>query len=304
MQHPTTFRSAELTLSGVLHIPDNLKEGERRPAIVVLHGFGSNKDDGMVRLATRLFESLGYIALRFDMRGCGDSEGERAKVICLEQVADTSAAVTHLLSLPQVDGGSIAVMGHSFGAAVAVYTAGVDKRIAACISSGGWGDGETKFRQQHASAEAWARFERLLEVGRRELAEGKSMRVSRFDIVPIPPALRANLPSGSFMEFPFEVVESMYTFKPNQVVGNISPRPLLILHPSVDSVTPTEQSIEMFRHARMPADMHLVSNIDHFIFSDDNQMMLNVVKDWLQKYLPINSTPASSTKAREHEIHH
>jgi dipeptidyl aminopeptidase/acylaminoacyl peptidase len=280
------FDSDGLRLAGVLHLPADLAEGEQRPAIAVLHGFGSNKDDGMVQLATRLFSSLGYVVLRFDMRGCGESEGELGKVLCEDQVSDTRNAVTYLQSLPEVASGKIAVMGHSFGAAVAVYAAGVDPRIVACISSAGWGDGEVKLRQQHAGPAAWEHFETMLEEGRGRLAMGQSMRVSRFDIVPIPPAMRGNLPAGSFMEFPFEVVESMLRFRPNDVVGNIAPRPLLLLHPADDSVTPTEQSIELFRNARMPAELHLFSEIDHFIFSDDNRAALNLVTEWLHKFFP------------------
>ncbi len=296
MQKKISFISDGLQLSGILEIPEGLGPTERRPAIVVLHGFGSNKEDGMVMLASALFGSLGYVTLRFDMRGCGESQGMRAKVICLEQVSDTRSAVSFLASLPQVDSSAIAVMGHSFGAAVAVYAAGVDERIAACISSGGWGDGEKKFRRQHAEPEQWERFQALLERGRQALAEGRSLSVSRFDIVPIPLQLRANLPAGSLMEFPFEVVDSMYRFKPNDAVAAISPRPLLILHPAVDSVTPTEQSIEIFTHARMPADLHLISNIDHFIFSDENEHVLNIVRDWLARYLPLRAAPSRSAK--------
>jgi alpha-beta hydrolase superfamily lysophospholipase len=295
MEKSITFNSDGLMLSGVLQIPDGLEPGERRPAWIALHGFGSHKGDGMVMLATRLFASLGYITLRFDMRGCGESEGPRGKVICQEQVQDTRNAVSHLRSLPQVDPDAVSVMGHSFGAAVAVYTAGVDERIAACISSGGWGDGAAKFRQQHSAPQAWSRFEALLRAGREKLAHGESMKVSRFDIVPIPMEMRGNLPAGSFMEFPFEVVDSMERFRPNEVIARIAPRPLLLLHPSVDTVTPTEQSIEMFRHAGMPTDLHLVSGIDHFIFSDDNELVLNVVRDWLAKHLPV----ASGSKGSE-----
>lgn len=288
------FPSDGLKLSGVLQVPDAVTPHEKRPAIVVLHGFGSNKEDGMVQLAAGFFESLGYISLRFDMRGCGESEGERGRVLCEEQVRDTSNAISYLSQRPDVLPDAIAVMGHSFGAAVAVYTAGVDKRVAACISSGGWGDGEAKFRAQHASPEAWQRFEQMREQGQEQLRKGESMRVSRFDIVPIPPALRDNLSPGSFMDFPFEVVESMYAFKPNDVVGNIAPRPLMLLHPSVDSVTPTQQSIDMFQRAGMPTDLHLVSGIDHFIFSDDSTLVLNVVKDWLQKFFPLQTHTEAS----------
>ncbi|CAG2127138.1 hypothetical protein LMG31506_00348 [Cupriavidus yeoncheonensis] len=295
MHTDVIFDSDGLRLSGALHLPSDLANGGQRPAIAVLHGFGSNKDDGMVRLATRLFSSLGYVVLRFDMRGCGDSEGELGKVLCEDQVSDTLNAVSYLQSLPEVDPGKIAVMGHSFGAAVAVYAAGVDPRIVACISSAGWGDGEIKLRQQHAAPGAWARFEAMVEDGRARLAKGQSVQVSRFDIVPIPPAMRGNLPAGSFMEFPFEVVESMLRFRPNAVVGNIAPRPLLLLHPADDSVTPTEQSIELFRHARMPAELHLFAEIDHFIFSDDSRAALNLVTEWLHKFFP--ARPAASGAA-------
>lgn len=56
---------------------------------------------------------------------------------------------------------------------------------------------------------------------------------------------RNNLSKGSIMEFPFEVVESMYAFKANDVVGKIAPRPLLLLHSANDSVTPTEAAMRV-----------------------------------------------------------
>jgi dipeptidyl aminopeptidase/acylaminoacyl peptidase len=288
-----SFQSDGLALRGTFTLPGGLAPEERRAAVVVLHGFGSNRGDGVARLACKLFDSLGYVTLRFDMRGCGESEGEAARVLCEEQVADTQNAVTWLQAQPGVDASRIAVMGHSFGAAVAVYAAGVDERIAACISSAGWGDGEVKLRQQHASEDAWSRFSTMLAQGREKMARGEPMRVPRFDIVPIPPALRSGLPAGSFMDFPFEVVESMFRFKPNQMAGRIAPRPLLLLHPSNDSVTPTAQSIELFRHAGMPTDLHLFAGIDHFIFSDDNTMALNLIRDWMHKHLPARAEAAA-----------
>src|SRR6185436_19022404 len=112
------------------------KPGERRPAFMVLHGFGSNKDSGVSRTAAELFASLGYVALRFDMRGCGESEGQRGRVICLEQVEDTRSALNFLQSRADVIKERIAVYGQSFGAAVAVYAAGVEPRIAACVATG------------------------------------------------------------------------------------------------------------------------------------------------------------------------
>src|SRR3989442_2316893 len=213
MEQRVHFSSAGLQLAGILHFPADMKPSERRPAFMVLHGFGSNKDSGTSRTVAELFTALGYVALRFDMRGCGESEGPRGRVICLEQVEDTRNALSFLATRPEVDPQRIALIGNSFGAAVAVYTAGVDPRVAACISTGGWGDGEKKFRKQHESPEAWKTFTAMVEKGRppRERT-GQSIMVPRYDIVPIPPALRSNLSPGSIMEFPFEVVESMYAF--------------------------------------------------------------------------------------------
>ena len=287
MEERITFVSDGLQLAGVLHVPEERAADGRRAGFLVLHGFGSTKNGGSALIAARMLERLGYVTLRFDMRGCGDSEGVRGRVLCLEQVADTQSAVSFLANRPEVDPARIGVLGHSFGAAVAVYAAGVDPRIAACVSSGGWGDGEKKFRRQHASPEAWQKFTAMLAEGRRRRERGgESMMVPRFEIVPIPPGLRGNLAPGSILEFPFEVVESMYAFKANEVVGRIAPRPLLLLHPANDSVTPTEQSIDLFLHAGQPTDLHLVAEVDHFLFAENNALVIGLVRSWLEKHFP------------------
>jgi dipeptidyl aminopeptidase/acylaminoacyl peptidase len=289
MEEHVKFQSDGLTLTGILHKPDGAKAGEKLPAMLVLHGFGSNKSSKAMEGMAKLFAARGYAALRFDFRGCGDSQGERARVICLEQVEDVKNALTYLASRGDIDGKRVGVIGHSFGAAVAVYSAGVDPRIACCISSGGWGDGVKKFRKQHESPEQWAHFQKILEDGPKYRAQhGKSMMVPRFDIVPIPVHLRGNLAPGSHFEFPFEVVESMYNFRANDVVGKIAPRPLLLLHPSNDSVTPTEQSIDLFNLAGQPTDLFLVSEVDHFLLQEGNDLVINLVDNWLAKHFPVN----------------
>ena len=286
MEQRVHFSSAGLQLAGILHLPADMKSGERRPAFMVLHGFGSNKDSTTSRTVAELFAALGYVALRFDMRGCGESEGTRGRVICLEQVEDTRNALTYLQTRPEVQKDRIAVYGHSFGAAVAIYAAGVEPRIAACISTGGWGHGEKKFRKQHASPEAWRRFSTMMERGGEMKKRGETLMVSRYDIVPIRPELRTNLAPGSILEFPFDVVESMYAFTANEVVGRIAPRPLLLMHPANDTVTPTEQSIDLFQHAGQPTDLHLVAGVDHFLMNEGNTLVLNLVRDWLAQRFP------------------
>jgi uncharacterized protein len=236
---------------------------------------------------TKVLNDLGYVTLRFSMRGCGDSEGEFGRVICLEQVEDTRNALTWLAQHPAVDGKRIAVVGSSFGGAVAVYTGGVDERVAAVISNGGWGDGERKFRGQHKSPQEWARFTKMLADGREQRAKtGKSLMVPRYDIVPIPEHLRSNLAANSIHSFPAETAQSMFDFRADDVVGKIAPRPLLLIHASNDSVTPTEQSVELFKRARQPAELHLFSEVDHFLFAEDTARVWGVMRDWLRQYFP------------------
>jgi alpha-beta hydrolase superfamily lysophospholipase len=285
--------SGALLLSGVLRIPDDVAPGERRPAVIVLHGFGSNTKSGNVQLPMAMLSERGYITLGFDMRGCGESGGEPGYIRCLDQAEDTKAAVSFLAGHANVEPARIALLGSSFGAAVAVYTGGVDPRVAAVISSGGWGDGVTKFRDQHSGPGEWDRFLAMLERGRVALAEtGVSPLVPRWDIVPIPPHLRTHLAEKSVQMFPIETAQSMYDFIANDVIGDIAPRPVLLLHSSNDSVTPTQQSVELFKRAKQPCDLHLFAETDHFMFNDQSPRVRSVLFDWLDRYFPVTAPAA------------
>ena len=286
-QQNVSFVSDGLKLQGVLHLPEGGKPDQKYPAFIVLHGFGSNKASHGCEEPCKLFADWGYAMLRFDMRGCGESEGERGTLICLEQVRDTSNALTFLQGHPNIDPDRIGCMGSSFGGAVTVYTAGVDRRVAAAISAGGWGHGEKKFRDQHPTHEAWDKFTAMLEEGRKHRAQtGRSLMVPRYDIVPIPPHLRTNVVTGSHQMMTAETAQSMFDFRANDVVGNIAPRPLLLLHPAVDSVTPTQQSIDLFAHAKQPAELHLIADADHFLMGESNPRVVNLLKEWLAKFFP------------------
>jgi len=283
---PITYQSDGLTISGILHHPARKPADGQPAAFMVLHGFGGTKNgNGSIATAEHLAER-GYAALRIDFRGCGESDGERGLVLCLDQVSDTRNGLGYLQSRDDIDGNHLGVIGASFGAAVAVYSAGVDNRIGATVSIGGWGDGERKFRRQHATPEAWEKFSTMLEEGARRAERGERMMVPRFDIVPIPPHLRNNLAAGSHTEFPWEVARSMYDFRADDVVGKISPRPLLLIHASNDSVTPTQESVEMFLRAGQPVDLHLFAEVDHFLSSEKKSRVTDMLDAWLERYFP------------------
>jgi pimeloyl-ACP methyl ester carboxylesterase len=290
-----TFKLEGLTLSGVVRVPDGVAASERRPAFMVLHGFGSNMKAGNVLKPCAMLEELGYVTLRFDMPGCGESEGEKGRLICLDQVGAVSRALSLLAQHPQVEPARIAVMGSSFGAAVAVYAGGVDQRIAAVVSASGWGHGERKFRGQHPDPQAWAKFTAMLDEGKRHRARtGQSLMVPRYDIVPMPEHMRTHVVPGSIQMFPAETAQSMFDFRAEEVVAKIAPRPLLLLHSTTDSVTPVEQSIELFRHAGQPTELHLFADTDHFMFAETNTRVRRVVRDWLADYFAADAQAAAA----------
>ena len=180
----------------------------------------------------------GYIALRIDFRGCGDSEGKRGYVLCLDQVADTRNCLEWLLNRTEVSPDRIGVMGHSFGAAVSVYTAGVDKRVAAVISTCGWGHGERKFRGQHPSENDWKKFTSIMAEGAAHKEKtGEALWVSRWDVVPVTKELRKYLPEDPQTKVSVDTVQSMFNFCAEDVVADIAPRPILFIHTANDHAT-------------------------------------------------------------------
>jgi pimeloyl-ACP methyl ester carboxylesterase len=287
IEQPVSFKSDGYNIAATLRIPDGQKAGEKRPAFIVLHGFGSNRNAGNVMKPCDILEKLGYVTLRFDMRGCGESEGERGRLICLEQVQDTVDALGFLSAHPQVKADRIGLIGSSYGAAVAIATAARDKRAAAVISCSGWGHGERKFRGQHPTPEAWAKFTKMLADEREHFAKtGKHMMVPRYDIIPIPPHLQGHLAQGSVMSFTADTAQSIFDFRPEDMIKDVAPRPILLLHAAVDSVTPTEQSIGLFLKSAKPTDLHLFPDADHFVLAEGNTRVHTVLQDWLNKYFP------------------
>ncbi len=125
----TEFKSGTLDLRGAFYLP---KQNAARPGIVLAHGrsiFGCNQTLYVVlcqKLAAR-----GYTVLAFDFRGFGRSS-DPPKVDTpddLDFLGDLRQAVGHLLSQPGVDREHLYLVGHSFGAGVAIRYSLDDPRV-------------------------------------------------------------------------------------------------------------------------------------------------------------------------------
>ncbi len=283
MERAVEFPSDGLALRGVLHVPDGA--AGPRPALILCHGFGGScRGAGHPALAAAL-EAAGYVVLRFDFRGCGESEGEKGSVICDEEVADLRHAVDFLAARPEAAADAIGVIGASLGGSVALQATAEDPRLKLCAASGAIGDGERRFRYQYPDDAAWQAFRARLDEARRVRAEaGRPTLLGRFDIVEIPEANRAGLPPGAVMAFTAETADSMLAFSPERVVGRIAPRPILLIHPRADAVVPCSESEALARAAGANAELHILDSAEHF--GSGNAALIALTLDWLARHLP------------------
>lgn len=117
---------------------------------------------------------------------------------------------------------------------------------------------------------------------------GRAMMVHRFDIFEMPKELQVNLTSnGSLMQFTADTAVSFFMFKPEEVIGKISPRPILILHSARDRVCRAEEAFSLARHANPPLKLHVLDGADHFMFVDAHPSVGFTIRHWLDKYLPV-----------------
>lgn len=106
-------------IKGTLAVPD---AGATGPAVIMLHGFGSSRDEvgGLFAMQAAALAAEGIASLRIDFRGYGESQGDMADTTLEGLVADAAAARTYLSGVEGVDASRIGVVGYSFGAAVAM----------------------------------------------------------------------------------------------------------------------------------------------------------------------------------------
>jgi uncharacterized protein len=124
-----TFTSSGLTIAGDLHMPDG--GGAGLPALALTGPLTGVKDQVVGVYAKRLAER-GFVALAFDHRNFGESEGTpRQHEDQAGKVVDLRDAVSYLASRPEVDPDRIGIVGVCLGGSYAVKSAAFDPRVRA-----------------------------------------------------------------------------------------------------------------------------------------------------------------------------
>ncbi len=137
--------------------------GERRPAVVILHGFKGFKDWGMFPPLAERLARAGFAAVTFNLSGAGADETgsfslpERfghntftAEVNDANTVLDALAAGTLGVEAPS----AVGVLGHSRGGGVAILVAGSRPDIRSLVT---WASISTVMRWPHEVIDEWRR---------------------------------------------------------------------------------------------------------------------------------------------------
>lgn len=140
MEQQLTIRSKELELAATLHVPFNItKKGKQQtsllPLIIICHGFVGNRI-GVDRLfvkAARELSSSGFMVLRFDYGGCGESTGDYGAGGLDALIEQTRHVIDYGLQIDGVDPDRLILLGHSLGGAVSLLTAARDSRVKSLV---------------------------------------------------------------------------------------------------------------------------------------------------------------------------
>jgi len=133
-EHHITFNSREaspIQLEGILHLPAG-KEG-KGPGAVICHPhslYGGSMEVPLVVAIAQELAQRGVVALRFNFRGVGRSQGAYADGE--GEMADVAGSLDFLEGQESVDSERLYLVGYSFGAGVGLrHHAENDPRIAA-----------------------------------------------------------------------------------------------------------------------------------------------------------------------------
>ncbi|HEX8981614.1 MAG TPA: alpha/beta fold hydrolase [Ktedonobacterales bacterium] len=127
---PQVLLEGVLTRSNAVGAPSQAG----RPVAVLCHPqpLTSSMDDGLLVQIARDLAAAGFIALRFNFRGVGQSEGQQSDGR-LEPL-DVAGAVEFALGEPGANRDKLCLVGHAFGAYVALVYAMHDPRVKTVVA--------------------------------------------------------------------------------------------------------------------------------------------------------------------------
>jgi pimeloyl-ACP methyl ester carboxylesterase len=257
-------------LAGTLSKPaETAPSAARRAAVVLLGGSGPADRDELAfgipvlgQVADAIADA-GFIVLRYDKRGIGQSGGRAESASLADYAEDVRAAVKMLSDRKDVDPKRIAVVGHSEGGAVALIAASKDKRIAAVAllaASGVTGADLILAQQQHAlDRMKLSPEERQAKIDLQKRIHEAVLTGKGWDQVP--PELRRSVDTPEF--------QSILSNDPAKVMAEVR-QPVLIVQGALDTqVAPSNadrlESLARKRKNQPAVEVARIPGVNHLL---------------------------------------
>lgn len=242
-------------IHGVMHVPDR----PPAPTVILCHGFTGNRIEAhrlFVRAARKMSRE-GIVAVRFDFRGSGESEGEFEKMTVSSEIIDLNTVLSFLLGRSEVSRGKIGLLGLSLGGAVSILTAARNQSVKAVCT---WSS-PAEFRLISDGEKAFGMdLKSILEKGYADLPSGYRVGKDFFTDV-----------------LKHDILDSC---------SKISPRPLLIIHGSEDPVVPVKHAQMLYDRAGEPKNLIIIEGADHtFSRRDWEDRVIEITTEWFKKNL-------------------
>ncbi|MEU6781257.1 alpha/beta hydrolase [Nonomuraea angiospora] len=280
------FGSDGYRLAGDLHLPE---PGTGRGAVVLTGPFSGVRDQVTGYYAER-FAQRGYVALAFDHRNWGDSEGEpRQHEDASAKVSDLRNAFSFLAARPEVDPDKIALCGVCLGGIYSVQLAAFDPRVKAVALIAAAYNNPGLIRDRFGAENFGALMAQFAQIAQRQSDTG--------EIEYWPAVNPEGMPAGNPGQEPFEYYGTERGARPGWEnrctalsvlqelaldVDSFLPlvsAPLLIVHGTGDQAIPVADAQAAFAAAPEPKELFLLDTGNHIELYDDDRYVLPAI-DW------------------------
>ncbi|PZD93037.1 hypothetical protein DNH61_24955 [Paenibacillus sambharensis] len=114
-----------VTLRGSVRMPNSYQEGKKYPVVILSHGvLGDRNQQGMFTTLTDALQKKGFVTVRFDFNGYGDSDGTLINNTIKTEKEDLSAIIDFVKAQKYTDTDRINLVGYSMGGAATSLAAG------------------------------------------------------------------------------------------------------------------------------------------------------------------------------------
>lgn len=297
------FLSEGYKLVGNLFRPDNFKESDRLPAVVVAGPMTGVKEQVAGLWAERLAKAS-FVTLAFDHQNFGESEGTpRQHEDPGKKIEDLRNATSFLASLPEVDGSKIGACGISMGGGYALQLAAWDRRIrAVSIIAAGLNLGDT-FLEMMGKEALVKRLQDLNASRQKHYDTGEVQYIPAVATEGKPAAMTGDEPfeyygtsrswsPGWVNRYTTESIENLMSFNAVPHAHHVTPTPLLIIHGKNDKYCLPKFAQEAYDKAGEPKEIMWVDAPNHIDLYDVEKYVDPAVSktvEWFNKYLKGNS---------------